>query len=145
MDGLIGTGQGGTILRGNLQEERRRKDEAVKASVLQKLVETGEKERLKDTLREKLVQCGWRDELKEHCREVIRQKVRERESESWLSSNSLLLVPVVVITLVHWCDFIVKCCVKSNSSHVGNAVQRSQEGRRGCISVSTPHSEGSNY
>ncbi len=77
MDGSLSTGPT-TTLQGNLQEERRRKDEAVRASVLQKLVQTGEKDRLKDLLREELVQCGWRDELKEHCREVIRQKVRVR-------------------------------------------------------------------
>ncbi len=76
------TGQGEPTALGDLQEERRRKDEAVKASVLQKLVETGEKDRLKDMLREKLVQCGWRDELKEHCREIIRKKVCVRASES---------------------------------------------------------------
>ncbi len=79
MDSSMVTRQGETTLRGDLQEERRRKDEAVKASVLQKLVETGEKDRLKDMLREKLVQCGWRDELKEHCTEIIRKKVCVRE------------------------------------------------------------------
>ncbi|CAN0434798.1 unnamed protein product, partial [Ectocarpus sp. 13 AM-2016] len=31
---------------------------------MQKLIETGERERLKDLLRERLIQCGWRDELK---------------------------------------------------------------------------------
>ncbi len=72
-------GQGEPTVLGDLQEEIRRKDEAVKASVLQKLVETGEKDRLKDMLREKLVQCGWRDELKEHCREIIRKKVCVRD------------------------------------------------------------------
>ena len=45
---------------------------------MQKLVETGEKERLKELLREKLVKCGWRDELKEHCKEVIRNKGLEK-------------------------------------------------------------------
>eukprot|EP00752_Nemacystus_decipiens_P011279 g10023.t1 len=41
---------------------------------MQKLIETGERERLKDLLRERLIQCGWRDELKEHCQEIIRGK-----------------------------------------------------------------------
>lgn len=36
----------------------------LKNSINQKLVETGEKERLKDMLRERLTECGWRDELK---------------------------------------------------------------------------------
>lgn len=31
---------------------------------MQKLIETGERERLKDLLRERLIQSGWRDELK---------------------------------------------------------------------------------
>ena len=35
---------------------------------MQKLVETGEKERLKELLRQKLIECGWRDELKEYCK-----------------------------------------------------------------------------
>lgn len=46
------------------KQERRRKDEAVRATIMQKLIETGERERLKDLLRERLIQCGWRDELK---------------------------------------------------------------------------------
>ena len=36
----------------------------MKNSLNQKLVETGEKERLKDMLRQRLTECGWRDELK---------------------------------------------------------------------------------
>lgn len=60
------------------QADRRRTDEAVRASIMQKLIETGEKERLKDLLREKLIQCGWRDELKEHCKEIIRNKGLEK-------------------------------------------------------------------
>lgn len=48
----------------SLKQERRRKDEAVRATIMQKLIETGERERLKDLLRERLIQCGWRDELK---------------------------------------------------------------------------------
>ncbi|CAM9207919.1 unnamed protein product [Chrysoparadoxa australica] len=58
--------------------DRRRKDEAVRATIMQKLHETGEKERLKDLLRERLTQSGWRDELKEHCKEIIRSKGLEK-------------------------------------------------------------------
>ena len=36
----------------------------MRATIMQKLIETGERERLKDLLRERLIQCGWRDELK---------------------------------------------------------------------------------
>jgi len=46
----------------------------MKASINQKLVETGEKERLKELLRTKLVECGWRDEMKNYAREVIKSK-----------------------------------------------------------------------
>uniref|UniRef100_A0A7S2WUF1 Transcription and mRNA export factor ENY2 n=1 Tax=Rhizochromulina marina TaxID=1034831 RepID=A0A7S2WUF1_9STRA len=60
------------------QEDRRRKDEAVRATIMQKLIETGEKERLKEMLRSKLVECGWRDDLREHCKDVIRKKGLDR-------------------------------------------------------------------
>mmetsp|Transcript_36444 Transcript_36444/g.114246 ORF Transcript_36444/g.114246 Transcript_36444/m.114246 type:complete len:109 (-) Transcript_36444:274-600(-) len=62
----------------DLQEETRRKDEAVRQSIMERLSETGEKDRLKELLREKLVECGWRDELKEYCKEVIRSKGLEK-------------------------------------------------------------------
>jgi len=58
----------------------------VRASINQKLIETGEKERLKDMLRTKLVECGWRDEMKAFCKGFFLKKkmvnsVREREDE----------------------------------------------------------------
>jgi len=49
----------------------------LRATINQKLVESGEKERLKDALRTKLVQCGWRDEMKTYCREVFKEKGAE--------------------------------------------------------------------
>mmetsp|Transcript_22679 Transcript_22679/g.29669 ORF Transcript_22679/g.29669 Transcript_22679/m.29669 type:complete len:103 (+) Transcript_22679:168-476(+) len=58
--------------------ERQRKDEQVRASIMQKLIETGEKDRLKELLRQRLVQCGWRDELKEYCKEIIKNKGLEK-------------------------------------------------------------------
>ena len=61
-----------------IQEDRKRKDEAVRATIMQKLIETGEKENLKEMLRTKLIECGWRDDLREHCKEVIRSKGLER-------------------------------------------------------------------
>jgi len=60
------------------QADRRKKDEAVRATIMQRLIETGEKERLKSLLRDKLIECGWRDELKEYCKEVIRNKGLEK-------------------------------------------------------------------
>ena len=59
-------------------EERRRKDDQVRATIMQKLVDTGEKERLKELLRNKLVESGWRDKLKEICKEKIRNKGLEK-------------------------------------------------------------------
>lgn len=44
------------------------KESQVRASVNQRFIESGEKERLKDLLRTKLVECGWRDEMKNYCR-----------------------------------------------------------------------------
>ncbi|KAL6067996.1 Transcription and mRNA export factor eny2 [Balamuthia mandrillaris] len=49
-------------------------EQQVRATINQKLIESGEKERLKDMLRSKLVECGWRDEMKVHCKEIIKQK-----------------------------------------------------------------------
>ncbi|KAG2786442.1 hypothetical protein JG687_00008254 [Phytophthora cactorum] len=54
--------------------DRQRQDEEVKARISERLVQSGEKERLKELLRLKLVECGWRDEMKLHCKEVIRNK-----------------------------------------------------------------------
>ena len=56
------------------QAERKIKDAQVRATINQKLVETGEKEKLKDLLRTRLVECGWREDLKAHCKEVIKSK-----------------------------------------------------------------------
>ena len=46
----------------------------MRATINQKLTETGEKERLKEVLRQKLVESGWRDEMKAYCKEVIKNK-----------------------------------------------------------------------
>ncbi|XP_059939845.1 transcription and mRNA export factor ENY2-like [Mesoplodon densirostris] len=50
------------------------KDEQMRAAINQKLIETGERERLKELLRAKLIECGWKDQLKAHCKEVIKGK-----------------------------------------------------------------------
>jgi len=50
------------------------KEAQIRAAINQKLLESGEKERLKDLLRTKLVECGWRDEMKTHCREIIKDR-----------------------------------------------------------------------
>ncbi|XP_002734714.1 transcription and mRNA export factor ENY2 [Saccoglossus kowalevskii] len=54
--------------------DRKVRDAQMRATINQKLVETGEKERLKELLRTKLIECGWRDQLKAYCKEVVRQK-----------------------------------------------------------------------
>lgn len=86
-------------------EERQRRDDQIRETIMQKLIETGEKDRfilqnspptvslsgsepitciipfvrrLKEFLRERLVASGWRDELKESCKEVIRRKGLEK-------------------------------------------------------------------
>jgi enhancer of yellow 2 transcription factor len=58
--------------------ERRKRDAQVRATINQKLLDTGEKDRLKLYLREKLVECGWRDDLKEYCKDMIRNKGLEK-------------------------------------------------------------------
>eukprot|EP01037_Dinobryon_pediforme_P034268 gene34268-40096_t len=60
------------------QEERLKRDEQIRETIMAKLVESGEKDKLKEMLRDRLVQCGWRDELKEYCKEVIRRKGLEK-------------------------------------------------------------------
>ncbi|KAF6099207.1 ENY2 transcription and export complex 2 subunit [Phyllostomus discolor] len=44
------------------------KDAQMRAAINQKLIETGERERLKELLRAKLIECGWKDQLKAHCK-----------------------------------------------------------------------------
>ncbi|XP_033117198.1 transcription and mRNA export factor ENY2-like isoform X1 [Anneissia japonica] len=54
--------------------DKKFRDAKMRASINQKMIETGEKERLKELLRTKLIECGWRDELKAYCKEVVRTK-----------------------------------------------------------------------
>ncbi|XP_060063108.1 transcription and mRNA export factor ENY2 [Ylistrum balloti] len=55
-------------------QDRKIKDAQMRATINQKLVETGERERLKELLRTRLIECGWRDQLKAHCKEVVKEK-----------------------------------------------------------------------
>lgn len=50
------------------------KESQLSASINQKLVESGEREKLKELLRTRLIECGWRDKLRSHCKDVIKQK-----------------------------------------------------------------------
>jgi enhancer of yellow 2 transcription factor len=60
------------------QEERQKRDEQIRETIMAKLVESGEKDKLKEMLRDRLQQCGWRDELKEYCKGEIRKKGLEK-------------------------------------------------------------------
>ncbi|KAL7645077.1 UNVERIFIED_CONTAM: hypothetical protein RMT77_003455 [Armadillidium vulgare] len=46
----------------------------VKTEINQKLVETGEKEKLKEMLRKRLTECGWRDQMKEYAKARIHER-----------------------------------------------------------------------
>ena len=69
------------------QEARIKRDEQIRDTIMAKLVETGEKDKLKELLRDRLISCGWRDELKEHCKTVIRQKGLEKVTVEELVSE----------------------------------------------------------
>mmetsp|Transcript_11098 Transcript_11098/g.15276 ORF Transcript_11098/g.15276 Transcript_11098/m.15276 type:complete len:102 (-) Transcript_11098:217-522(-) len=60
------------------QDERQKRDEQIRETIMAKLIETGEKDRLKEILREQLIQSGWKDELKEFCKDIIRKKGLEK-------------------------------------------------------------------
>jgi enhancer of yellow 2 transcription factor len=60
------------------QDERLKRDEQIRETIMAKLVDTGEKENLKNMLRERLIESGWRDGLKEYCKDVIRRKGLEK-------------------------------------------------------------------
>jgi enhancer of yellow 2 transcription factor len=102
------------------QDERKKRDEQIRETIMAKLVETGEKDRfmnkdiiifyclsyrLKEMLRERLIQCGWRDDLKEYCKDVIRRKGLEKVTIEELVAEitpkgrckSLMLSPLLII------------------------------------------------
>ena len=49
---------------GGTGADRRAKDAQLRAQINEKLIKTGERERLKNELRKRLIECGWRDQLK---------------------------------------------------------------------------------
>ena len=57
---------------------RRAVDDEMRASINQKLEDTGMKDELKAMMREKLINHGWRDQLKERCKDIIRSKGLEK-------------------------------------------------------------------
>merc|ERR1712193_5345 len=54
--------------------DKKGRDAHMRAQINQRLVETGERERLKELLRTQLAECGWRDQLKQHCKQVVKAK-----------------------------------------------------------------------
>lgn len=50
----------------------------VKTVINQRLIESGEKEKLKELLRSRLIECGWRDQVKLHTKEMVKQRGLER-------------------------------------------------------------------
>ncbi len=50
----------------------------MKTLILQRLAETGEKERLREHLRARLVESGWKDQLKKEAKDLVREKGLER-------------------------------------------------------------------
>ena len=57
-----------------MSEDKKMRDAQMRAQINQKLVESGERERLKELLRTRLIECGWRDQLKAYCKEIVKEK-----------------------------------------------------------------------
>uniref|UniRef100_A0A8C5YC26 ENY2 transcription and export complex 2 subunit n=1 Tax=Microcebus murinus TaxID=30608 RepID=A0A8C5YC26_MICMU len=53
----------------SVTSKKKKEVHILRAAINQKLIETGERERLKELLRAKLIECGWKDQLKAHCKE----------------------------------------------------------------------------
>ncbi|KAF2076897.1 hypothetical protein CYY_001800 [Polysphondylium violaceum] len=49
----------------------------LRSTIHQRLIESGEKERLKILLKNKLVEGGWRDDIKSYCRDYIKNNNNE--------------------------------------------------------------------
>ena len=74
-------------------------DPSEKTTIEQRMIETGEKERLMEHLRNRLVQSGWREELKLHTKEVIQRKginITHDELVREITPKARQLVPDVV-------------------------------------------------
>ena len=64
-------------------------DPTEKTTIEQRLVETGEKERLKEHLRNRLMECGWREEIKIQAKQVnIEYLSLSRSSRIFQSKNN---------------------------------------------------------
>lgn len=77
--------------------DRISRENKMRIQINQKLVETGERERLKELLRTRLIECGWRDQLKAQCKEIVRKKglenVRVDDLVAEITPRGRALVP----------------------------------------------------
>ena len=64
-------------------------------SILKKLVESGEKDRLRSKLSEKLMDSSWREDVRDQCREIIKknQDITLEELVHEMTPRSCDLVP----------------------------------------------------
>eukprot|EP00588_Corethron_pennatum_P004707 CAMPEP_0194299664 /NCGR_PEP_ID=MMETSP0169-20130528/60837_1 /TAXON_ID=218684 /ORGANISM="Corethron pennatum, Strain L29A3" /LENGTH=177 /DNA_ID=CAMNT_0039049771 /DNA_START=114 /DNA_END=647 /DNA_ORIENTATION=+ len=63
--------------------------EASAMGVMQRLIQTGELDRLKETLQSSLTSCGWMERMREQARERVRARGIERASVDELASELL--------------------------------------------------------
>merc|ERR1711953_379603 len=57
-----------------MSEDKKGRDAHMRAQINQRLIESGERERLKELLRTLLIECGWREQLKQHCKQVVKAR-----------------------------------------------------------------------
>uniref|UniRef100_T1ISW1 Transcription and mRNA export factor ENY2 n=1 Tax=Strigamia maritima TaxID=126957 RepID=T1ISW1_STRMM len=57
--------------------ERRAREANMKTVISQKLIESGEREKLRELLKTRLIECGWRDQLKAHCKDIVKKRGAE--------------------------------------------------------------------
>eukprot|EP00469_Lotharella_globosa_P004636 CAMPEP_0167803086 /NCGR_PEP_ID=MMETSP0111_2-20121227/19564_1 /TAXON_ID=91324 /ORGANISM="Lotharella globosa, Strain CCCM811" /LENGTH=99 /DNA_ID=CAMNT_0007699363 /DNA_START=14 /DNA_END=310 /DNA_ORIENTATION=+ len=65
-------------MEGSANDQKDLEELEVRSKIEEKLVESGEKEKLIDLLRKRLIESGWRDQLKKHCQEIIKAKGTEK-------------------------------------------------------------------
>jgi len=75
-------------------------DPTEKTTIEQRLIESGEKERLKEHLRNRLIESGWREELKLHAKDVVQKKglnnINHEDLVKEITPKGRSLVPDVV-------------------------------------------------
>ncbi len=57
-----------------IHEERKFQEKMIKSNIYDKLVKSGEKERLKEVLRQYLMECGWHEEMKSFTKQVVKDR-----------------------------------------------------------------------